>query len=452
MDIETTGGFAGRNRITEVAIYFHDGEKITGNYQTLINPGQVIPAYITGLTGISQPMVAKAPTFQEVAQKLYDQLHDKVFVAHNVHFDYSFLKREFDQCSLNFSPKKVCTVRLSRHLLPGMKSYGLGKLCEQLDIPIKNRHRAGGDAEATAILFDQLLKKDEAYVHYAIKRTSGETKLPPNLPKEEYESLPEEPGVYYFLDGNGEVIYVGKAINLKKRISSHFSGTSKNRRNQYIRNEIHHINYELTGNELVALLLESQEIKRIWPKYNRAQKFRPTHWAVYSYEDRDGYLRLNVNKTSKGLRPITVFNNHADAWHTMIDKIKDFELCPKYCGIQKTTGPCFDYEHGNCLGACDHQETPEVYNKRVKEAISSFQQKEKSFIILGAGRHDEEQSLVLVDNGAYHGFGFIDYGVSVSSVQQARFLTESYKSTAEIESYIESYLNSQDSQIIELAS
>lgn len=450
VDIETTGGFAGRNKITEVAIYFHDGNGITGSYETLVNPGQVMPAYISGLTGITQPMVDKAPGFEEVAEDIHKLLQDKIFIAHNVHFDYSFLKRELESCGYGFSPKKVCTVRLSRHLLPGMRSYSLGKLCEQLKIPIANRHRAGGDAKATAILFDQLLKKDSEYVAYAIKRTSGETKLPPNLPKEEYEGLPEEPGVYYFINAHSEVIYVGKAKNIKKRTTSHFSGTSKNKRNQYIRNEIHHISYELTGNELVALLLESQEIKRLWPKYNRAQKFRTDQWGIYRYEDQHGYTRFNINKLTRGQQPVALFHNHADAWHFLIDKVKEYELCPKLCGIQKSNGACYDHAYQKCSGACIQKEDAAVYNERLRVAMASFDNKEKSFAILGSGRHEDELSIIIVENGCYHGFGFCEKNVQVNTLEAAKNFAHKYRSTIEIDNYIASYLNSPRAEVVEL--
>jgi len=449
VDIETTGGFAGSNKITEVAIFIHDGEKIVDQYETLVNPNQEIPSYITGLTGINQVMVDKSPTFDVVAQKIHDLLHDKVFVAHNVHFDYSFLKRELEKNGHSFNPKKVCTVRLSRTIIPGMRSYSLGKLCEQLDIPVKMRHRAAGDAEATAILFGQLIKRNPEYVEYAIKRTSGETKLPPNLPKEEFYDLPELAGVYYFIDAHGEIIYVGKAKNIKKRITSHFSGTSKNRRNQYIRNEIHHVSYELTGNELVALLLESSEIKRLWPKYNRAQKFRNNQWGIYLYEDREGYMRLSVNKISKGLMPEASFYSHADAWQFMVEKVSEFELCPKLSGIQKSKGACFDYQYDQCKGACAQKEDFTEYNDRVKEALFTFQPPEKSYAILGSGRHEDEESIILVEKGAYHGFGFYEKDIALNSLDEVKEVVKHHKNTAEIEQYLNSHINSPYARVIE---
>ena len=187
-------------------------------------------------------MVSAAPSFDEVANEIQDWLKDRVFVAHNAHFDYSFIKKEFEEVGINWQPKKLCTVRLSRKIIPGLESYGLGRLSESLGIKIPNRHRAGGDAEATAKIFSILLQRDNTgVIAKALKRNSGETILPPNLAKEEFDKLPVKPGVYYFLDGRGQVIYVGKAINIKKRIAGHFTGEAREWNRSNIRNEIHHI-------------------------------------------------------------------------------------------------------------------------------------------------------------------------------------------------------------------
>src|SRR5689334_18327395 len=296
VDIETTGGYAGYHRITEVAIYHHDGLNIVDSFRLLLNPGRSIPHFITGLTGINAEMVKDAPTFPDVADEIFSWLEGRVFVAHNAHFDYSFLKKEFEDAGINWSTKKLCTVRLSRKIIPGLRSYSLGRLAESLGISIIDRHRAGGDAEATAKIFDVLLKRDsEGAIAKALKRNSGETMLPPNLPRTEFDKLPAKPGVYYFHDAKGKVIYVGKAINIKKRIAGHFTGDAREWNRSNIRNEIHQISYELTGTELIALLLEAQEIQRLWPRYNLAQKYKVEEWGIFDYEDRNGHIRFSIN-------------------------------------------------------------------------------------------------------------------------------------------------------------
>lgn len=451
VDIETTGGFAGKSKITEIAVVIHDGEKIVDQYETLLNPEQLIPGYITGLTGISQDMVDGAPLFSEVAEELHQLLSDKIFVAHNVNFDYSFIKRAFEQTGFLFTNKKLCTVRLSRQIIPDQRSYSLGNLCESLGIAIENRHRAMGDAEATTILFKKLLDENEDAVRAALKHNSKETILPPNLPKKEYLSLPEAPGVYYFLNDKAEVVYVGKAINIKKRISSHFGGSSKNSRNQRIRNEVHHIDYQLTGNELIALVLESQEIKRLWPKYNRSQKYISNQWGIYKYEDRTGYPRFNVSKKIKGVAPLLSFKNHADGFHFLLNKIKEFQLCPKLSGIQKADGECYDVALGYCKGACSGKESVSDYNERVQLAVDSFTANDKSYAIFGEGRKEDERSIILVEKGLYQGFGFTQQHSKVSYVEDAKLLIDLYKPTTEIENYLESYVNSMEAEILELS-
>lgn len=441
VDIETTGGYADKHRVTEVAIYHHDGVQITNHYHTLINPGRNIPQFITGLTGINYEMIKEAPSFKEVSQEIFDQLKDRVFVAHNAHFDYSFLRKEFEDAGISWSTKKLCTVRLSRKIIPGLSSYGLGRLAESLGIRIKDRHRAGGDAEATAKIFDLLLKRDNAgVVAKALKRNSGETILPPNLPKEEYDSIPAKAGVYYFLDGRNNVIYVGKAINIKKRIAGHFTGEAREWNRSNIRNEIHHITYELTGSELIALIFESQEIRRLWPKYNLAQKFKTEEWGVFEYEDRAGYLRFSINTVGRGARPLISFSSKGDAWNFMWEKVREFDLCPKLTGLQVAKGLCFSYQTGECKGACMGVETSKKYNKRVQTAIDSFFEKGNSVAIVGRGRKHNERSLVLVENGMYLGFGFFDKDETLADFESAKNYIKFSKENRIVQNLINSYL------------
>jgi DNA polymerase-3 subunit epsilon len=386
-------------------------------------------------------MVFSAPTFQELAQQIHQKLDGKVFVAHNAHFDYSFLKKEFEQAGINWQAKKLCTVRLSRKIIPGLRSYSLGSLAESLGIAISNRHRAGGDAAATVKIFDELLQRDrDSYILKALKRNSGETILPPNLPKEEFDKLPAKCGVYYFLDARGNVIYVGKAINIKKRIAGHFTGDAREWSRSRIRNEIHHITFELTGNELIALLLESQEIRKLWPKYNQAQKYRVEEWGVYDYEDRNGYLRFSVNMVTRGSRPLMRFTSKGDAWNFLWEKVRQFDLCPKLSGLQVSKGLCFNYQSGECHGACMCVESVKKYNKRIQKAIESFSSQGSSVAIIGKGRNIDEQSLVLVEKGNYLGFGFFDSQVSISDLESARTYVRKSAETTTVQNLINSYL------------
>lgn len=442
VDIETTGGYAANHRITEIAIYLHDGVQITDTFHTLINPGRSIPYYITGLTGITSEMVLSAPAFNEIAPQVFEKLDGKVFVAHNAHFDYSFLKKEFEQAGINWQARKLCTVRLSRKIIPGLRSYSLGSLAESLGIEITNRHRAKGDASATVRIFDQLLQRDrDSHIIKALKRNSGETILPPNLPKEQFDKLPAKCGVYYFHDARGNVIYVGKAINIKKRIAGHFTGDAREWSRSKIRNEIHHVTYELTGNELIALILESQEIRKLWPKYNQAQKYRVEEWGIYNYEDRNGYQRFSVNLVTRGSRPLMRFSAKGDAWNFLWEKVREFKLCPKLSGLQVSKGLCFNYQTGECQGACMCIESVKKYNKRIERAISSLSSQGSSVAIIGKGRNVDEQSLVLVEKGSYLGFGFFDSNVSISDLESARNFVRKSVETPTVQNLINSYIS-----------
>lgn len=441
VDIETTGGYADNHRITEIAIYHHDGRHITDHFHTLINPGRKIPFFITGLTGIDSEMVREAPAFEDLAKEILHWLKDRVFVAHNAHFDYSFLKKEFEDAGMAWQAKKLCTVRLSRKIIPGLESYSLGRLAESLGIKIPNRHRAGGDAEATAKIFNILIKRDKTgVIAKALKRNSGETILPPNLPKEEFEKLPAQPGVYYFHDLHGNVIYVGKALNIKKRIAGHFAGTAREWNRSNIRNEIHAISFELTGTELIALIHEAQEIRRLWPKYNLAQKYKTEEWGVYDYEDRNGYLRFCVNVVSRGAKPLITFSTKGDAWNFMWGKVKEFDLCPKLSGLQVAKGLCFSYQTGECKGGCMGVESVKKYNKRAQKAVDSFFEKGESVAIVGKGRGMGEKSVVLVENGSYLGFGFVDKDQAISDLESAKTFIKAGKENRVVQNVVNSFL------------
>lgn len=452
VDIETTGGYAEHHRITEIAIYHHDGIGVTDSFHSLINPGRHIPYYITGLTGITGEMVGAAPSFRDIAKEIHRWLDGKVFVAHNAHFDYSFLRKEFDQAGLSWNAKKLCTVRLSRKIIPGLRSYSLGSLAASLGVSIANRHRAGGDASATVQIFDQLLRRDrDGYIAKTLKRNSGETILPPNLPKHEFDNLPAKCGVYYFHDARGNVIYVGKAINIRKRIAGHFTGDAREWSRSRIRNEIHHITYELTGNELIALILESQEIRRLWPRYNQAQKFRGEEWGIFHYEDRNGYNRFSVNLVTRGSRPLIRFASKGDAWNFLWAKVREFDLCPKLSGLQVTKGLCFDYQTGTCHGACMGVEEVMKYNRRALDAMKAFRGNGDTVAIIGKGRSTDEQSLVLVEQGNYFGYGFFDRQASISDLESARNHVKKSAETPTVQNLINSYLlNPRGSQLVVL--
>lgn len=228
IDIETTGGIAKRDKITEIAIIVYQDDKIIDRYESLINPERSIPFEITRITGITNEMVENAPKFYEIAKEILIKTEDCIFVAHNVFFDYSFIKEEFHQLGYTFSRKKLCTVQLSRRYFKGLRSYSLGSLITHFKIEVKNRHRAMDDTLATLDVFCRIMKcsnnLDSTY--NPIATLLSETKIPSTLNKNDIENLPEFPGVYRMKNIQFEAIYIGKSKNIKERVYQHFNDTS----------------------------------------------------------------------------------------------------------------------------------------------------------------------------------------------------------------------------------
>ena len=413
IDVETTGGRAGRDRITEIAIVRYDGAHIVDAWSSLVNPECYIPQGIVELTGITQEMVAHAPRFFEVAKKVVELTEGAVFVAHNVRFDYGFVCEEFRRLGYVFSRRQLCTVRLSRQVFPGLPSYSLGKLAGSLGIPLYDRHRAMGDASATAEILRLILQKESSHetIDMLVNMGIRESKLPQHFGLEKIHALPEACGVYYLHGEGGEVVYVGKSINIQKRIAEHFAG--HNPKAERLQQLVHDVTYELTGSELVALLLESHEIKRLNPLVNRAQRQRSYPFAIHSWQDAQGYLHFGMERvsasTQKGLRIVAAYPQAAHAQGHLYSIREQFGLCAHYCGERGGKGPCFHYHLRQCQGACIGQEAPESYNERAsaaRERLSTVF--EKDFFVFDIGRQPGESAVVLIEQGQYQGYGYLD--------------------------------------------
>ncbi len=440
IDIETTGNGIKGNKITEISIFKYDDGQIIDEFTSLVNPESPIPYFITGLTGIDDHMVKNAPTFQEIAQNILNITEGCIFVAHSVNFDYGVIKEEFRQIGVDFTRKKLCTVRLSRKLIPGLRSYSLGKLCSAVEIPLVDRHRARGDAHATVLLFKKLLEKPESEMVFKkfLNARSQEATLPPHLPKAVFDKIPQKPGIYYFMNQNGEIIYVGKAINLKKRVLGHFY--DKSRKEIQMCGETANIDFKLAGSELVALLMESAEIKRLFPPYNRAQKKQGRQYAIFAYEDRNGVVHLAYN-TIKGVpTPLKVFHNQTECRAYLEELCKGFSLCPKYCHLQQTNTACSHHEIDTCKGICRGEESPKDYNQKVEEAIAHMKILSSEVrIIKEKGRDENENAVILIADGIYKGFGFIDTDIEISSLEDVEAFISPQKHTLETESILTQY-------------
>lgn len=439
VDIETTGGFAAANGITEICIHIYDGTRVVEIYETLINPRQPIPYYIQSMTGITDDMVKDAPLFEEVAEKIYSLLHDKIFVAHNVNFDYSFVKNHLAANNYELNSKKLCTVRLSRKIFPGFPSYSLGNLCHSLNIIINDRHRAGGDTEATVKVFQLLLQHDkEQFIKKSLGKSSKEQTLPPNVPKEHFEKLPYTPGVYYFHNEKGKIIYVGKAKNIRYRVNSHFSNNSESRQKQNFLRHIHAISFQPCATELMAHILESTEIKKLWPIFNYSQKNVERVYGIFLYEDQNGYYRLAIEKNKTHLKPVHTFHYLTDGHSILRKLIREYNLCPKLCFIQTSSAVCTGITEKYCNGACEQKEEPGAYNIRVQEAIGSLTT-QPSFAILENGLNAEEQSCVLIWEGKFYGMGYLPSDIQLSSPEEVKELLTPYKENLFIRNLVNGY-------------
>lgn len=425
VDIETTGSYTHQSGITEVGVVVTDGNNIIETYETLIDPGHGIPPYIQALTGITDEMVEGAPPFHQVAGKLHELINDKIFVAHNVNFDYGFLKHSFKECNLDFKPKRLCTVRLGRTIVPGLKSYSLSKLTAELGIEHTQAHRALGDALATTAFFHLMVNKDEGgAIEKSLKGNSHEMILPANLEKEVFVNLPNEPGVYYFHDSTGKIIYIGKAKNLKKRVASHFSGNKKTRKGQDLYREVHDITIQKTGNALIAALLEDKEIRQHWPKLNRAQKARITRIGIFRYQDQNGNTRLAVNKVRNTAPTLIEFSNIWEARTWLIQKVEKYGLNPELCGL-----PEFIFEEYRG----DHEEN-------LERCICELSDEQPTYLIHDMGRHREELSYVWVENGNYKGFGYYPDGFGIETKEHIETFLIDQKETGTTRAIIAQYL------------
>lgn len=443
IDIETTGGSPDHSKITEIAIILHDGTKVIDEYSTLINPECTIPYQITQITGITNEMVSNAPPFYEVAKKIVELTEGAVFVAHNVGFDYSFVRAAFKELGYPYHRKTLCTVRMSRVAFPGLSSYSLGRLCSDLNIHISNRHRALGDAKATAILFDKILESNSTIIEDIKNASIAIPKnLPPQLKEDALSKIPTGvTGVYYFYNSSGDVIYVGKSNDIKKRILQHFA-TSKTSKTVRMLNDIAHISIENTGSELIALLLESDEIKKIKPIYNTSQKRTSAvpFYSIYQKVDEHGYINLYVDRHQEGLESLAMVDSGIEARKIFERVVDKYGLCLSKCDLHTFKGPCFNYQIKKCKGACLSIESPDEYNERVEAAISSFSFQNKNFFLLGKGRVEGEKSMVCIERGQYKGFGYFDSSIGYPSVNELRDNIKKYSHNRDIQIILSKFM------------
>ncbi|MFV8341934.1 exonuclease domain-containing protein [Flavobacterium sp. XS2P39] len=414
LDIETTGGQFNEEGITEIAIYKFDGHEVVDQFISLVNPEIPIQPFVVKLTGINNAMLRSAPKFFEVAKRIIEMTNDCVIVAHNASFDYRILRTEFRRLGYDFEARTLCTVELSKKLLPEQPSHSLGKLVRALGIPMADRHRASGDALATVKLFKILLEKDlEKEIVKDFIKLEIEKGIAPKL-LDIVTSLPAKTGTYYIHNEKGNLIYIGKSRNIKKRINQHFTGTST--KCKKIQAEVFTVTYDETGSELIALLKESEEIKINKPIHNRAQRKSIFQLALYAEKDEKGYLNLKLQKADGRKKEITSFTSLQEGKNTLFRITAQYNLCQKLTGLYTSKTNCFQYSIKECDGACIGEVSVEEYNARVQAFIDQNSFEHQNMVLIDRGRTIHERSAILIENGIYKGYAFYDLNYQINNI------------------------------------
>ncbi|OYX28843.1 MAG: exonuclease [Flavobacteriales bacterium 32-35-8] len=449
LDIETTGGKYNEEGITEIAIYKYDGHNIVDQFISLINPEREIQPFVVNLTGINSAMLRNAPKFYEIAKRVVEITEDCILVAHNAQFDYRILCTEFRRLGFEFERPSLCTVELAKDLIPNQESYSLGKLVRALGIPVADRHRASGDAMATVKLFKMLLDKDtsKSIIQESIRLNPKHQLEPKHI--NIIEQIPAVTGVYYIHKSDGEIIYIGKSNNIKKRINQHFTNT--NPKSKKLQMQVAAVTYDATGSELVALLKESEEIKRNNPIYNRALRRKIFTHALYSFVDEHGYINLKIDIADGRKNPITTFANRQSGKTFMFNAVEEYQLCQKLTGIYNTKTSCFKYGIKECAGACIQKEAPEDYNKRVEALINKNSYKNKNMVIIDRGRDIDERSAILIESGVFKGLGFFNLNYQINNIEVLESIITKMENNRDTQHIIQSYLRKRkDLKIIHL--
>lgn len=438
LDIETTGGQFNEEGITEIAIYKFDGHEIVDQFISLVNPEIPIQPFVVKLTGINNAMLTSAPKFFEVAKRIIEMTNDCVLVAHNADFDYRILRTEFRRLGYNFHQKTLCTVELSKKLLPEQPSHSLGKLVRALGIPMADRHRASGDAMATVKLFKMLLDKDlEKEILTDLIKSEIEKGIAPKL-QDIVENLPSRTGTYYIHNEAGKIIFIGKSRNIKKRVNQHFTGITRSAKK--IQTEVFTVTYEETGTELIALLKETEEIKINRPLYNRMSRKSNYSWAIYTEKDSDGFLNLKLQKADGRKKEVLSYVNAIEGKNALIQITSEFNLCQKLTGLSQAKTNCPQHKSNECDGACVGKISVLEYNQRVQVFIEKNSFDNTNMVIIDKGRNINERSAVLIENGVYKGYTFYDLNYQIHNIEILKNIIIPMQSNRDTRTIIQGHL------------
>ncbi|MEO9893051.1 exonuclease domain-containing protein [Aurantibacter sp.] len=421
LDIETTGGKYNEEGITEIAIHKFDGHEVVDKFISLVNPEKDIQPFVVKLTGINNKMLQSAPKFHEVAKRIVEITEDTVLVAHNAQFDYRILRTEFRRLGYAYERKTICTVDLSKKLLPDAESHSLGKLVRSLGIAVSDRHRANGDALATLKLFKLLLAKDsEKDIIKTVLREASTGELSERL-LDIVESLPSATGTFYMHNKDGEIIYLSRSNNIKKRVNQQFIKPGSRARK--LQKETRKVTFEKTGSELIAQLKEYEELKRIRPRYNQPKGKLFTH-GIYKEKDDKGVLHLKMNMLYNNSKPIITFNG-TESGASFLQKISN----------EITTD----------------QKDIVNYNSEIETLLLKYSIGNRSVIILDKGREIGEQSVVYIKDGTYKGYGYCELNHQINNIHILESIITPARGDANTNHFITSHLRKKGNhKIVEL--
>ena len=424
VDIESTGGKFNEEGITEIAIYKFDGHEIVDQFSSLVNPEIPIQPFVVKLTGINNKMLRSAPKFYEVAKRIIEITENTTVVAHNALFDYRIMKLEFDRLGYKFNRTTLDTVTLSKVLIPDLESYSLGKLCKSLGIPVTDRHRATGDALATVKLFKILLNKDvnKKIITEHITEDKKE-ELAPKL-NSILKDIPTSTGVYYIHKKGGEIVYIGKSNNIQKRINQHF--LNKSSRAKKMQKDMVSITYEDTGSELISLLKETEEVLNNKPKYNKVSKKSIYKYGIYEQVDSIGYIKLVIEEIKEDIEPILNLTSPSEGFNILIRLKKEFKLCGAFIGLEDD---------------CSDKETVDDHNQKISKLKNKLSLHNKNIAIIDKGRNSKENSVILIENGEYKGYGFVNLATQITNMEILKNIITPMKNSVDTVSLIQRYLS-----------
>ena len=427
VDVETTGSDPSSDRITEIALLEVNGNALTGEWSTLINPGGVIPGAVQALTGITQDMVERAPRFEQIAGELYERLSGRVFVAHNARFDYGFLRREFERAGLKYIARTLCTVRLARRLYPGEEGYDLDSLIARHGFECEARHRAAPDAGVLLQFLRAAAEEHGAEVFQtAARQVARQPTLPPHLERGAIDAVPDAPGVYLFYDDGPAPLYIGKSRAMRSRVLQHFIATSS------WTQRVRRIEWQRTAGELGALLREAALVKELDPVYNR-QLRRPGQLCGFAFDGRRLRLARGEEIDAETLPYVYgLWRSRRAAMQALREAADVHRLCLQTLGFDvKKQGSCLRHQLGRCSGVCAGKENVHVHHARVATALAAMKSAEWPHRgPLAVIEHDQRRDATevhVLDRWCYLGTAHDDSEVAELLESRPRFDYDHYR-------------------------